>query len=709
MDHTVSRSHQPSVAELFNCLTDTYTCLLRGSFPKHSTAYVASVIVSVLRGPVPDRDEEQCSEAQWELPCIGVTVVRRMLCGVASQSLSAEVVSGWVEILRVLFDDMDLMSLLVHHFQTGDPIISHLAAKTVSLCVFYHLNESGIVSSIWQKKCVQVFHSSPAGTELDACLWSLTEVLKKLLKGSPQAALLGKLVEAFDCSLTALTSKLLLGERKEERQSLVDLTFSSHWGATVCLLLDLLEALTAASWMCETEVCLRTRTTIQSHSSALLMTVSCSCHHFVKKRTLLLLKRSLCQKLGEDWSTALKYNLRPDLSMLAQCVLTAVTDNWLQNVQVEPAAFFGGARHVQGDQGHKPDGVMLRAISLILLKSIELQIQRAGAAESPVNLTDVFGRYLHSLWGFLGQRRASLRARPHLCCWISLLFGEQDDDLMEAASTCLCIFLTYRRCSGLDDGAVLEAACASGCNPHCHFVLLLQSISFDHSILLDFLISTETGFLEYFVLYLKYLREDWQGFTASCGGMHVLACSSTDSCVGGRAALTYPAVPDGVEFSSCVQPVCWSPPVGGSGLRLVEYDSSDESDAEDVGNPGVDLVTSVCMRNGCNVIKRDNNGPSVSIGQKQPDSATAFLRECSSPLEQQASRLQSSKMAPLLGPATCETLNRAVVCLSELRRVVTRLHTKKLFPYNPSSLLKLLSQVEKCNQLSQLSFCSSHH
>ena len=208
-------------------------------------------------------------------------------------------------------------------------------------------------------------------------------------------------MEAFDCSLSALSSKLLLEERKEEGQSLVDLTFSSHWGATVYLLLDLLEALTAASCMCETEVCQRTRTIIQSHSSALLLTISCSCDHSVKKRTLLLLKRTLSQKLGEDWSlgvsTGLKYNnLSSDMSMLAQCVLTAVTDNWLQNVQVEPAAFFGGARHIQGDEGQKPDGVMLRAISLILLKSIELQIQRAGAAgENPGGRVPHW--YTHSL------------------------------------------------------------------------------------------------------------------------------------------------------------------------------------------------------------------------------------------------------------------------------------------------------------------------
>ncbi|KAM4593753.1 protein Lines homolog 1 isoform 2-T2 [Odontesthes bonariensis] len=553
MDNTVSRSPQPSVAELFNCLTDTYACLLGGSFPKHSPAHVAGVICSGLRGAVPGRDAEPGSAAGWELTCIGVSAVGRMLRGGAS----AEVASGWMETLRVLFEDMDLMSQLVHHFQTGDPIISHLAAKTASMCVFYHLNESGTLSSIWQKKCVQAFHSSPPGTELDACLWSLTEVLKKLLKGTPR-----------------------------------------------------------------------------------------------------------------------------------------------------------GARRIQADEGQKPDGVMLRAISLILLKSVELQIQGAGAAGGVGRASDV-GRHLHTLWGFLRQCWASLWERPHLCCWISLLFGEQDDDLMEAANTFLCIFLSYRRCSGLDDGAVLEAACASGCNPHCHFVLLLQSFSFDHSILLDFLISTETCFLEYFVLYLKYLREDWQGFTAACGGVHVLDCSSTDCCAGGGSAVTHKAGPDGVELSSCVQPVCCNPLEGGSnlgcGLRLVEYDSSDESDTEGIENPEVDPVTSVCMRNRCNVfvIKQDDNGPSVSLRQEHPDSSTPFLREWKSTLEQKASPSQRgqtcSGVAPLLGQATGDTFHRAVLCLSELRQVVTRLQAKKLFPYNPSSLLKLLSQVEKCNQLSHLS------
>ena len=44
----------------------------------------------------------------------------------------------------------------------------------------------GTVSPVWEQMCVQTFHNSAPGAELDACLWSLTEVLKRLLRGAHQ-------------------------------------------------------------------------------------------------------------------------------------------------------------------------------------------------------------------------------------------------------------------------------------------------------------------------------------------------------------------------------------------------------------------------------------------------------------------------------------------------------------------------------------------
>lgn len=270
-----------------------------------------------------------------------------------------------------------------------------------------------MLSPVWQEKCVQTFHSSPPGTELDACVWSVTEVLKKLIKGAHQGKIcyfsalylchclilnacffplefLGNLVAAFDSSLCDVCSKLLPKEGEEAAQCLISLTSSSWWGTTVCLLMDLLEVLAASRLIFGPNVCLESQRMTYTRSSAILAVISSSTENFVKRRALLLLKRAMLYKVGEDWalgevpSEQKCGHLKLDVCVLAQSVLTAVADNWLERVQVEPYSFFGGTRQTRGDEDLKPDSVMLRAVSLIILKSIELHGQMAtGTGEKP--------------------------------------------------------------------------------------------------------------------------------------------------------------------------------------------------------------------------------------------------------------------------------------------------------------------------------------
>uniref|UniRef100_UPI0037E99315 protein Lines homolog 1 isoform X2 n=1 Tax=Semicossyphus pulcher TaxID=241346 RepID=UPI0037E99315 len=590
--------------------------------------------------------------------------------------------------MRVMFQDMDLMSQLVHQFQSEDQIISHLAAKSVSACVLYYLQTSGTISPVWRRTCLQAFHSSLPGTQLDACLWSLTELLKNLFKGAHQETF-GKLLAALDSGLSSLCAKFLPDDSQEVTQCLVGFPSSRPWGTTFCLLLDLLEVLTASSLTWGPAACLRSQRITHTHSSALLATISGSSEYFVKKRAVLLLKRAVFQKAGEDWAsgevllTELKHeHFRSDMSILARSVLTAVAADWLQAVQVESASFFGGTRAIRRDGGQKPDCVMLRSVSLLLLKSAELHIQTAGGAGARSSGTEVYG-YLQSLWSFLRRCSVQLTEVTHRCCWVSLLFGDQDDDMMEAAKASLSIFLHHRRCSGLDHSAVLEAACASGNNPHCIFLLLLQSISFDHSILLDFLISTETCFLEFLVRYLKYLTADWQGFTAACGKISGSDChlssqqSSPASCGGDVLTLTVKGEP-----------------------RLVQYGSSSESDPEDMEVSQHEQGTSVYVTGTLSAV----DVPQGPIRHKQCESSHLLL-EADSALKGRPEGLSPPvlhseqtgvNMTAVSGQVSCETSARAVLCLSQLREVVTRLQAKKLFPYTPSSLLKLLAQVENC-------------
>ncbi|XP_069029013.1 protein Lines homolog 1 isoform X2 [Embiotoca jacksoni] len=688
---------------LFNRVTDVYRCFLSGSCPDQSAANVARVMFSAVRpvrGPV--RGERSPAE-RAELTCVALTLVEKITCSLQSHRLPPPAASYYEEAQRLLCEEMDLMPQLVHHFQSEDQIISHLAAKSASTCVFYHLHKSGVVSPVWQEKCVETFHGSRPGPELDACLWSLTQVMKKLLKGAHRD-ILQKLLEAFDCSLSALCLRFLPEEKEEARRSPVDFTSSRLWGATSCLLLDLLEVLTAAGLMCGG------RLTIHVHSSALLKTVSCSSQYFVKKQAVLLLKRAVLQKVGEDWALGealsgqrTRENQSYDMSLLTRSVLTAVANDWLQTVQVEQDAFFGGTRQTRGEDSPEPDCVMLRAVSLILLKSVEFHIQTARATGGH-SAAEVSG-YLQRLWGFLSVQLPEV---THRCCWISLLFAEQDDDMMEAARALLAIFLNHRLCSRLDDVTVSEAACASGCNPHCHFVLLLQSVSFDHSILLDFLISSETCFLEYFVRYLKYLGTDWRGFAAACDNATQRA---TLAASGGadRSKLTNRGERHKGDVISRVRPADVNPTMERmtAELRLVDYDSSDESDPEDMEVSEVEPGPSVCDRSRFSAfdVKRETFGPPISTTQKLCESSKPSLSDSNSSLERRAEGLSvlreetsCASMAPPSGKVTCET--SAVLCLSELSKVVTRLQTKELFPYNASSLLKLLAQVESCYQQS---------
>ncbi|XP_068597759.1 protein Lines homolog 1 [Brachionichthys hirsutus] len=658
MEDAALCGRRSTAAARFDCLTDVYRCLQARSSPGRRAAEAAAVIASGLghAGPCAST-QHRCDGtgpcASTVLTHVSLTLVGKMASALAGQELPPAVGLYFTEVLRMV-PDRDLMPRLVHRFRSEDQILSHLAAKSASTFVVYRLHRSGAVSPVWQQKCVQAFHSSPPGPELDACLWSLTEVLKRPIKGC-QAGILGGLLASFGSSLKLLCSKFLPEEGEKPFQCC---TGSTHWGTTFCLLLDLLEVLTASGWSCGAGV------NVKSLAHGLLKIVACCSQCFVKRRVLLLLKSAALQKAGEDWSLDVlltapeRERFGSDASRLAQIVLTAVAARWLESLQVGSAAFFGGTRKVR-DEGQTPDCVTLRAVSLLVLKSLQLHIQTAGEFPGACSAREVYG-HLQCLLSFLRRHSVQLMELTHLCSWVSLLFGEQDDDMMEAAKALLFIFLYHRKYSGLDDVAVLEVACSFGCNPHCHFLLLLQSVCFDQSILLDFLISAETCFLEYFVRYLKYLRADVHGFRAASGRISASGSPLSQHKVlvlsdnGHMFPPTCKDEPEGAQSGGCVRPAGVPAPVKAvslaAGLHLVQYDTSDESDDESL-NDSTELLSS------------------HAVGR--PEGAAPNPAALSA----------------------CRTSAQAVGCLSELRDTVTRLHTKKLFPYNASSLLKLLAQL----------------
>lgn len=186
--------------------------------------------------------------------------------------------------------------------------------------------------------------------------------------------------------------------------------------------------------------------------------------------------------------------------------------------------------------------------------------------------------------------------------------------------------------------------------------------------------------------YLKYLVVDWQGFTEACERVSMsdplqetLTCSGHGD-VSAQACESHPLV----ETISLA-----------NGHRLVEYDSSDESEHEDM---------EISKEPGPSLCEEDKSSqPQIAVTRKESSDSTGLLSGPNSLLERQPLLVSHRHMAPLSGQLSSEASSRAVVCLSELRAVVARLHSKKLFPYKPSSLLKLLAQVEICFQQSHMS------
>lgn len=181
-----------------------------------------------------------------------------------------------------------------------------------------------------------------------------------------------KFLSGLDASITDLHNNLLTQD--PHKRELMNLS------KTMCEFFDLLEVLSAARL--RYGVCSSVQRVIFVESQALLHVMRADVEYFVKKRALLLLKRSLLRRAGDDWalgevqsSSHEDHSLTEDMLAMADGVLQEVNAGWLKEVPVKAqSSFFGGNCDV-GLAGTQKDDVILRAVSLILLKSLEINIQ----------------------------------------------------------------------------------------------------------------------------------------------------------------------------------------------------------------------------------------------------------------------------------------------------------------------------------------------
>ncbi|XP_050970376.1 protein Lines homolog 1 [Labeo rohita] len=626
----------------FQCI---FGLLRAGSAPSLSSEDLASRISSCVsqtaNTPAP-------SVTQTDVMCLCLTLTESIISRLTAQSLPQDATVFYEDVTKRLFGEMNLMAKLVSLLRSQDQLVSHLSATCMSVYIINDICITGGSNWTWRRTCAEVFEKSVSSSELDSCLWSLTAVIKGVLRGDTgpnKRDVLTKILSGLDSSITSLYTNLLTPDTQEPHK-----TELMNLSKTMCEFFDLLEVFNAARL--RYGVCSSVQRLIFAESRALLHIMRADVEYFVKKRALLFLKRSLLRRAGEDWASAEvhcqsheDHGLMEDMLIMADGVLQEVTSGWLKEVPVKAqASFFGGNCEASLSETQKDD-VILRGVSLILVKSLEINIQSPQWKGSQSDI-DVCG-YLTELMSFLQHHGSLVSPDAHSCSWVSVVFAEQDDDMMESAKTLIGLYLYQKSLS-----SSVSEVCVWGCNPHCHFILLLRSLSFDHSVLLDFLISSETCFLEYCVRYLKLLRDDRAAFCRSC--RHIEDCDGA-----GRGTDPHVQAP---SETLCVVP-CTKSSTGNDVPRLVDYGSSDESEEAEE-----------------HVSDRNSGNTQVDC------SRTQSVME----LEQVQTEHASDSL-----------LSKVFVCLKDLRTAVTRLHNRGLFPYNPTSLLKLLNSIEsKANTVS---------
>ncbi|XP_059768600.1 protein Lines homolog 1 isoform X2 [Balaenoptera ricei] len=626
-----------------------------------------------------------------EIMLLQLTVIKVMITRILSVETELHAKEKYKDIIKILLKSSDIDSKLTCMFQTSDKLLSHMAAKCLALLLYFQLKEKITLSNSWISFCQKNLSEYSESDKVVYCLWMLTFVIKEIFKDtcSQKTEILKQFLTPFDTIFEVFYNSLF-SQHFENHQDTSKLINS-----LICFL-ELLELLIAS------RIHLKLHFTCQRilflKPSCVFDVITWPIQAFVKRKFIIFIKKCLLCKVGEDLSRgsvptfmAPDHPLDVDLLALADAVLQAVDLGLLRTLSVygKPSCF--GGDEVQ--------------------PGFDLQ------------------RFMSELLTFLKPHLQPSLQSHNLCEWLSRVFIEQDDDMLEAAKTAMGIYLKLTRECEATESLTQEKEMwnhhthENGYNPHCIFLFLLKNIGFDSTVLLDFLISSETCFLEYFVRYLKLLQKDWDNFFTICKYFDITEskdniniCCCISSLVQDRSSNQTEPSPLAVlgnhrdahawvswaseasseplnhvvmseEAQATLQANSLSP--ARTSQSLVDYETSDDSEEESTGqrlaNSRLTSLHQEAMKKiqdtvGTSRDKKELSLESQSRSLVSKVSNTPFSVDCD---------IGPNNIASKVGIS-----HRTVKCFEELQGAIYRLQKKNLFPYNPTALLKLLKHIE---------------
>ena len=245
--------------------------------------------------------------------------------------------------------------------------------------------------------------------------------------------------------------------------------------------------------------------------------------------------------------------------------------------------------------------------------------------------------------------------------------------------------------------------CFGVCNIHSLFVEFLTSLSFDHSVLLDFLISAETKFQEFFRSYLEILKTDWNGLQLACDQVYPSTKSDSEdssaSCDGDSNVSLNVGGDDGqkkLEQCASVETVAIASREACTAVDILE----------DTSTEATSLAGRKRTRLQCDLTETEAVKRSRAFGIQQPQHAepnvattTTVEDTAATHSPQHKGDLETDSTSAVAGSLYCETmLDQVMGCLIRLRFALERLHNSGLFPLSDSvtveEMLILLEEAE---------------
>ncbi|XP_051062442.1 protein Lines homolog 1 isoform X1 [Phodopus roborovskii] len=378
-----------------------------------------------------------------EVKLLQLTVLDVMLSRVLSPETEPQAKEEYRELTEGLLQSAEVDSKLIWMLRNSDKLLSHMAAKCLSSLLYFQLRAKMTLSNPWITFCQKHLSESSESGEAVHCLWILTVVIKEIFKDThcQQAEMLKQLLAPFDITFEVFYNSL----------------FSQHFGnfqnpsnvvnSLVCFL-ELLELLTASRIHLKLHFKSQRMLFLKPHALDIL---AWPIPAFVKRKLVIVIKKCLLGKMGEDLCRGSvpalmspDHLLDGDLLALADALLHAVRLGLWKDLSVpgKPSCFGGDVIQPGCRPRSGPDHVTLRAASLITVKSLEIKFQNCtSAAEMRVDLQ----KFMSQLLTFLRPHLQPTLQLHNQCEWLSRVFIEQDDDMLEAAKASLSIYLQLTR------------------------------------------------------------------------------------------------------------------------------------------------------------------------------------------------------------------------------------------------------------------------